>query len=514
MEQSTISFAHYLEILKRRKWSLILPAIAIIAVATATAFVLPPIYCSEATIYIEEQEIPSDFVANTETSSIENRIRTINQRVMSFNSLVEVIRQHNPYPEMSDSGTIDEMVAKIQSATTVAPVSAPVVDRRTGRPSTATVAFVLRFTGRDPSLVQEMANALAELFLEENKKTRVQQVEDTSTFLEAETARIKSELSTVESKISIFKQQNLNALPEILPVNIQGVNNSESNLNNAHQQLKNLKEREGYLNTQLVVLYPNLESESQKRLEELKVQLMGLTKSFSDEYPDVKKTRTEIATLEHSLSLLKAQAGTLPDNPAYITLNAQLASVRAEILSVQQQIGRLTQEVEEYKRRVVATPGVEDEYNDLIRTRKSMQVKYEDLVCKLMDSRVAQGLEKGQKGERFTMVESPRMPLKPYKPNRMAILFIGLVLGIGTGIGTASLREFMDDRIYGMAAIQSVTGFPVLVAIPVIVTTKDRALKYRRRIMVLCGLVFTGMLVLAVFYHGDWTSGFWTGINR
>jgi succinoglycan biosynthesis transport protein ExoP len=132
----------------------------------------------------------------------------------------------------------------------------------------------------------------------------------------------------------------------------------------------------------------------------------------------------------------------------------------------------------------------------------------------LMDSRVAQGLEKGQKGERFRMVESPRMPLKPYKPNRMAIIFIGLVLGIGTGIGTASLREFMDDRIYGMAAIQSVTGFPVLVAIPVIVTTKDRALKYRRRIMVLCGLAFTGMLVLAVIYHGDWTSGLWTGITR
>jgi polysaccharide chain length determinant protein (PEP-CTERM system associated) len=489
MEQQTSALTQYLQIIKRRKWSLILPAAAIVAAATATAFLMAPIYCSEATIHIEEQEIPSDFVASTETSSIEQRIRTIHQRVMHYDSLVEVIRRHDPYPEMREKGTMDEMVARMQSATTVEPVSAPVVDRRTGRSSTATVAFVLKFTGRDPLLVQRIAQVLAGLFLEENQKTRVRQVEDTSAFLEGETARIKNELVLVESKISAFKQQNIDMLPELLPVNIQGLNNSERMLADAYQRLNASKEREGYLDSQLIALYPNMENESRKRLEELKVLLAGLTKTYSDYYPDVKKTRAEIDALERSLAASQAMQGQLPDNPAYITMSAQLASVRAEILSTQRMIERLTKDADEYRRRVAATPGVEDEYNDLIRSRKSMQVKYDELICKLMDSRVAQGLEKGQKGERFTMVDAPRLPLAPYKPNRGAIIFIGLVLGLGAGIGVASLREFTDDRMYEAAEIQRVAGFPVLAAIPVLVGTEDRRWRKRRRFWGLRGMI-------------------------
>ena len=59
----------------------------------AVALLLPPIYKSTATILIEEQEIPTDFVMTTVTSFAEQRIQQINQRIMSFTRLLEIIQR-------------------------------------------------------------------------------------------------------------------------------------------------------------------------------------------------------------------------------------------------------------------------------------------------------------------------------------------------------------------------------------------------------------------------------------
>ncbi len=97
-------------------------------------------------------------------------------------------------------------------------------------------------------------------------------------------------------------------------------------------------------------------------------------------------------------------------------------------------------------------------------------MKYEELLGKVMDANVAMGLEKEQKGERFTLIDPARLPVKPYKPNRLAIVLIGLVLGVGAGVGFAALREFSDQTIHAVPSMASVSDKPVLVVIPEILT--------------------------------------------
>ena len=99
-----------------------------------------------------------------------------------------------------------------------------------------------------------------------------------------------------------------------------------------------------------------------------------------------------------------------------------------------------------------------------------------------MDSRVAHGMEKDQKGERFTLIDPPRLPEKPFKPNRVAIVLIGLVLAIGAGVGFTALREFSDDSVRSADLLEAETKFPVLAGIPVIVTAEDIVRRRRRRL--------------------------------
>jgi polysaccharide chain length determinant protein (PEP-CTERM system associated) len=481
-----------------------MPFLVIILVACIVAVSLPSVYRSSTTILIEEQEIPKEFVTSTVTSYADQRIESINRRITSFARLLDIIERLDLYPEMKGTHTIDEMVATMAGDISLEPIRTELIDHRTGRLVDTTIAFELAYEGRDPDVVQQVANVLATLFLEENIKERVQKVEETSSFLEGEIAKIQGELSDVESRIASFKQKHMNELPEMLQLNLQSLNNIERNIELANQQLRNLKEREIYLQTQLSSVEPFLENEeeliSKKRLAELKVQLVELTQRLLEKHPDVQKAKAEVTELEAIVDNLERSKNNSPDNPTYITLSAQHAGILSDIKSTQEQIQELNSAAEKYRSRMAATPHVEDEYNDLVTAKKNTQAKFDDLMAKLMEARVAHGLEKEQKGERFAILEAARLPEKPYKPNRMAIILIGIVLGIGAGVGTGALLEFGDDRIHNAEVLIRATQLPVLAGIPVISNTRDKIIRRLRQMAYVCGLFAIAAVGLAVIH--------------
>ena len=507
METFPIAPMDYVKILKRRKWSLILPALLVFLTAVAVALALPSIYKSTSTILIEEQDIPADFVMATVTSYVEQRLQSINQRIMSYTRLSEIIQRFALYPELRDKRTAEEIVEKMKEDTALEPVSTEVVDRRTGKPMSATIAFTVSYEGKNPETVQQVTNVLTSLFLAENLEERKKQAQETATFLESEMDKIKEKLADLEAKVAVFKNEHINELPELLQLNLQSLDRIEREFDLAKKQLSNLNERKIYYQAQLAGIDPYLETDedlvSQRRLDELKVELVRLTKTFSDEYPDVRKSRAEIAQLEKQLAAAEAARKSTkkqPDNPAYINLAAQLTNVRAEIELLQHQIKELELSAGEFRRRIAATPNIEEAYNALIAERKNTQAKFDDLMRKHMEAGVAQGLEKEQKGERFTLIESARLPETPYKPNRLAIMLIGLVLGVGSGIGFASLREFSDDSVRSPDQLEFVTKFPVLAGIPPIITRKDISRRRWKRVALATGTIGVIVAGIVVFH--------------
>jgi capsule polysaccharide export protein KpsE/RkpR len=340
------------------------------------------------------------------------------------------------------------------------------------------------------------------MFLEENIQVREKKARETSIFLENEMEKVKADLSKLEAKMAVFKAAHINELPELLQVNVQSLNNIENNIDRLNERLRSLKEREGYLQTQLASIPQNVGSKG--RLEELKVQLVHLKSRFSDQYPDVIKTKAEIAELEKRLNASTGGSGLSdapPDNPAYITLASQLSSTRADVESIKRQILESKKTADTYRRRIVNTPRVEGAYKGILIERNNTQAKYDDLMRKHMEAKVAQGLEKEQKGERFTLIDPARLPEKPYKPNRMAIMLIGFVLSIGAGVGWASLKEFNDQSIRDADSLTLATSFPVLAVIPEIVTKQDTRRVSNKRIVIIITLILVIIAGLTAFHY-------------
>lgn len=335
MEEHPLVLGDYVDILKRRKWALAVPAIIVVLVAGLVALLLPSIYKSSATILIEEQDIPAEFVMTTVTGYAEQRIQSTQQRIMSTGRLVEIIDRFNLYPEYKDRWTTEEIVEKMRDDIHLDLISVDTIDRRTGRPTAATIAFTLSYEGKDAATVQRVADRLVSLFLSENLEVRQRQTTETTEFLKEETDRVGAQLAELEEKITVFKAQHVNALPEMLQVNLQSLNSMETNLQRMDEQIRSLREREGYLRTQLSSI-PEMEDPEKERLKVLEMELVNLKSKFTDDYPDVKKLRLEIAELESRLAKKNGPENRheQPDNTAYITLAAQLSSTRAEIKSM------------------------------------------------------------------------------------------------------------------------------------------------------------------------------------
>ena len=102
MEQKVMTMDDFFEVAKRRKWSLILPAFIVFLVTAIVTLTLPSIYKSTATILVEEQDIPSDFVQTTVNSYAEQRLQSIQQRIVSFPRLLDLINRFNLYPELKE----------------------------------------------------------------------------------------------------------------------------------------------------------------------------------------------------------------------------------------------------------------------------------------------------------------------------------------------------------------------------------------------------------------------------
>jgi capsular exopolysaccharide synthesis family protein len=119
-----------------------------------------------------------------------------------------------------------------------------------------------------------------------------------------------------------------------------------------------------------------------------------------------------------------------------------------------------------YESRVEHMPAREQELTILVRDYDNSQKNYQSLLDKKLNARVAQNLEKRQKGEQFRIIDPANLPEKPEKPNRLLIMLMGLVFGCGLGMGGAVALEHLKPSFRRPEEVELVLGLPVLASIP------------------------------------------------
>ncbi|MDD2739516.1 MAG: Wzz/FepE/Etk N-terminal domain-containing protein [Methylomonas lenta] len=561
MENQTPDFKDYFKIVKKRRKFLIIPFIVIAALSVILAVVLPSVFRSSATILIEEQEIPSELVKSTVTTFADQRIQIISQRIMSRSNLIEIVQKYNLYADDRKSKTEEKILEKMRELIKVETISADVVDPRSGRPTQATIAFSLSFDDHSPTQAQKVANELTSLFLKENIKSRTESAENAALFLSEEARRLKDKIQQLQSKLATFKEQNLHQLPEANQLNQQELTSLTNQLMSLDSQERSALERKFYLEGQLAQIDPNALAtnavgnrvfDMKDRLKQLQSEYPSLVARYSDNHPDVMKAKREIDSLQKEIGSntdlnklnaeltereadlamllkqysarhpdvvkLQKQVSALqqalseasqnnysnvdlqPDNPAYITLKSQMDAANSDIKSIDYTREKIKIKIEELRNSLMQAPLVEKDYMDLVQELNNTNQRYQEVSAREMEAQISQQLEIEKKGERFTLIDPPQEPLEPVSPNRIAILFLGMVLAIAGGFGTVALAEMMDSSIHSEKTIFNILGVEPLASIPYLESRIEKVNDQKNRHIMMISAVIS-VIVATLLFH-------------
>ena len=142
----------------------------------------------------------------------------------------------------------------------------------------------------------------------------------------------------------------------------------------------------------------------------------------------------------------------------------------------------------------------------LIMTRdyENIRENYQSLLTRKLDAQLASNMERKQKGEKFKILDSARIPQTPYKPDRKKIALLGLVLGLGLGGGLAFVTEYMDQSFRSSKDLERFAQLPVLASIPTIKSKREMHIKMIRR-----RIAYVSSLGILVFMMTTAAIHFW-----
>ncbi len=488
------SLKDYLQILRRRKYTIIVPMLILLFLSLIITIALPPVYRSKATILIEQQHIPTDLVKSTVISFADERIRQIEQKLMTIDNLNKIIEKFNLYRKEKKAVNASDLAEQFKEATTLELINADVIGK--GKNTKATLAFTLSFDYKAAVIAQKVANELVTLFLDENIRSRTQRAEESTKFLQEEADKFRIEIQKIENQLAEYKDKYSGSLPELLNVNLSSISRIENSLQQVQLQEKMLEERKINLNNQLVSTSPvilemgtsrNAKVETRASVEkEYKI----LLDKYSSSHPDVKAMKRK---LDNYVEENKEESSTVRiNNPSYIQIQNEINLANVESKNLAQQKINLAEQLKKLETNVYQPHQVERGYSDLMRDLENHKTKYNELNAKYLEAKLSQNLEVEQKAEKFTLLEPPRLPEKPEKPNRIKILFAGFLFSIAGGLGAGLLAEAMDNSIRSHSALTYLIGTEPLAVIPYIENQDD--IKRSRRNKINFTLLIIGLI--------------------
>ncbi len=502
--EKSFNIHDYTEIFLRRIWYIVIPFIIIMVAAVLYAFSLPKMYRATTLILVTPQKVPDTFVRPTVTSRIEDRLQSIGQEIMSRTRLEQVISEFKLYSEEAKSLSQEEIIELMRKNVQVE------IKGKEGY-------FTISYIGKDPRTVTMVTNKLASLFIEENLKLREQQAQGTSEFLSIELNAMRTKLEEQEGAITRFKKQFMTELPEQRDANLRILEQLQLQSQKISDNLKAAQDRKLIIQKQLsdmkiqMALGPVSENPKEERtdtttlsdlsqpplpkqkaqsIEEARLSnarnlLSDLKSKYTGRHPDIVRIERYIAELEKSIEKMKAQdmGGNLSgsetskkkkddekmdmeSNPFYKEMESQLVAAELEVKKLKEEDSKIKARIAEFQARVENTPVRELGMTSLTRDYQNTKETYQSLLKKNQEAQQAENLERRQKGEQFKVIDPARIPEKPMQAKVFKILLAGLLLGMGSGLGMAFLREQMDRSFRDAEDLEATVEFKVLANIP------------------------------------------------
>jgi uncharacterized protein involved in exopolysaccharide biosynthesis len=493
-ENRELTMDDYLAMLRRRLKVILIPTLLAPIAGFMASYAFSPKYTSQSTVLVEGQKVPDNYVQPVITADFTQRVQTLSQEVLSPSRLRPVIQnlglaarpedENKIISDIQQNMQVEPVITSMSAAATQAGV-AGAKKKKQSSTDEPVPGFNVSYTDSNAARAQKICNAMTSLIVDENLRSRAAVAQGTTEFLGRQVDDAKRALDEQDSKLDTFKKQYMGQLPTDIDNNMRMLMALNTQLDASTQTLSRAQQDKAYtesmLAQQVAAWKSSLSSTNPQTLEtqltQLQAQLLQLQARYTEDYPDVIKTKADIAEVEKKLKEVNAASAASASadggDKASAAEPAEIRQLRLQIHQYQNVIDqatidqkRLQNQIGVYQSRTSMSPTVEEQYKLLTRDNDNAQAFYKELLAKKSSAALGTSMESQQQGEQMHILSTAGMPDAPTFPNRPLLAAGGLGVGLALGLVLALFLEFSDRSIRTEKDASSVMDLPLLISVP------------------------------------------------
>ncbi len=505
-------------VIVRRRWLILVPFAFGVAIAPLLARFAPERYRSEALIVVIPQQVPDNYVKPTVSESVEDRLPSITDQILSRSRLERIIEEMDLYKAERARGVMEDVVHIMRSHVTTSAAGKDVD------------SFRVSYVSDNAETARKVTERLASLYIDQNSRDREAQADNTSEFLDTQLAEAKRRLIEQEKKLEEYRKSHAGQMPSQMQGNLQAIQNANLQLQSLNESTNRAQERRLLIERQLADVLvtpaplatpPAAGSDTPapvstaQQLELTRARLAFVLQRYTPDHPEVVTLERTVAELVARLETEASAGGTHAPREKPLTFaeaaqqkrirdfQAELAVLDYQLAANRTEDARLKRIVAEYQSKVDAVPSRESELVELTRDYSTMQTAYASLLMKREDSVIAANLERRQIGEQFRLVDAASRPERPYNQRqRLGVIASGAAAGLVLGLLAVGLLERRDSSYRSADEVLKALSLPVFASIPVMESDREYRVTKRRRWAMDAGgtaLLFAAGVVLVLW---------------
>ena len=506
--------AEYLNILRRRKWLIILPVVAVVVASGYAIYKLPNVFRSSTLIVVKQSTLPTSVIPTSTEEALTRQLAGISQVVTSRSSLEPLVNKYELYKTERLRGEPMESILMMVGSDIDVQVNTTRNDITNG--------FDISFQYRDPRIAQAVTSELAGQYISVQAQEQLNNAKSALQFINNQVEQTKGELDEIDGRRLKFMQDNLLNLPSQGGSLLGQLTGLREQQKAQITELGRLQDRRSSVAAQLTLM----EKQAQQIIDnlsqdltdpkttpawaqlvnkkaELQGELQQLLTLYKPKHPDVVAKKAQIESVEKDMDLMLAdwkeriaeRKKRLENSP-----DLQINAMKLEIKNLDNEIGRqqkmqaeTEKAIQTYSDRLNSVPGAEVALAALDREYSTKKEGYDKLLFEQQKIDLATKAAQEQQAQGIEVIDAANLPAKPVAPKRL--MLVGLSLAVGLGIGLLLVGIFEIPLLMTIQTSEDArhyTGLPVLIAVPELLTPQEaRSLPRRRRLLLTAGVVAT-----------------------
>lgn len=466
---------NHLHVLLRRKWIVLAVFISVVVTVTLSTFMMKPVYKSTATIRIDKEnpnvltfkdvyqiERPDEDYYQTQYRVL--RSRNIAKRVIKKLSLDKHREFKSDGKKFSIRSAIFSLLPTGKGGDKANPfmeggIETSLVDGFIGRlevnPVHKSQLVKVSFAAHDPELSRDVANAIAETYIEFNIQSKFDATQQARKWLQEQIEIMKAKVEASEEKLNeysagnemIFLDENKDK-QSLLTQKLSELSAalSESTSNRVRKEALYREIQESGTDNPSILNDP-LVQELKGQYASLEAEYSNLLKIYKPDYPKMKSLKSQMDKVAARIEQEKLDIRESIESDYKVALKRE--RYLAEVFDARKK------EALDFQKKMV-------QYLILKREVDTNKELYNNLLQRLKEI----GVSVTMTTTNIQILDRAELPKNPFKPRKSVNVLLSIIAGLMGGIGMAFFVEYLDNTVKDVHEIEHRMRLPTLGMIP------------------------------------------------